>query len=245
MPKVALLCFVSKASIFFPLLHEVVALLIWELGLSALWSAVFSCIRTILCWPVVNRFSALQCSGNAKKPDHEKNRSWKNLCFWMSACTLLSQQFLFKQFNLHWQLLTQSQILKKFVLTNMQMGVSEYAWAQTPMEAWSVVSFWLWFIKNSFKIRSLRRVSYNGTNGIYISTGFLTVQCWEPSHLWHGCTLHPSPALMLTVHLFNIYFLFSLIISFLLPSFYRERISVGEHPDSFETYNFRSLWAFT
>lgn len=72
MPKVALFCFVSKASFLFPLLDEVVALLIWEMDLTALWSAVFSCIRTILCLPVVNRLSALQCSGDVKKPDHEK-----------------------------------------------------------------------------------------------------------------------------------------------------------------------------
>lgn len=72
MPKVSLLCFVSKAFFFFPLLHEVVALLIWEMDLTALCSAVFSCVRTTLCLPVGNRTSALQCAGDAKKPDHEK-----------------------------------------------------------------------------------------------------------------------------------------------------------------------------
>lgn len=48
----ALLCF--KSCFLFPLLHEVVALLIWEMDLTALWSVVFSCVRTILCLPVVN-----------------------------------------------------------------------------------------------------------------------------------------------------------------------------------------------
>lgn len=40
---------------------------------------MLSCIRTILCLPVVNRLSALQCSDNVKKTDHEKK-------LWFSEC---------------------------------------------------------------------------------------------------------------------------------------------------------------
>lgn len=247
MPKVALLCLVSKASIFFSFSAWGGGIAYLGDGSNSSVSAVFSCIGTILCLPVVSRLSALQCSGHVKEPDHEKTSVSECLPAHFSPSSFHSAiQFALTTGNTRPD-------FEKFLFTNMQMGLSEYAWAQTPMEAWSGISFWLWLIKNSFKIRhQVREWSYiMGQKNIYINRFFI-VQCWEPSHLWHSYSLHPSPAIMVTVHLFNIYFfLFSLIISFLLPSFHHERISVSEnllntsHPDSFEIFHFRSLWAFT
>lgn len=90
------------------------------------------------------------------------------------------------------------------------------------------------------------------------SAGFLTVQCYEPSHHQHSYGLYPSAALslrnalVLTVHLFNICFLQScLIISILLSSFHHEGIIVSENllntscSDSVVTHHFCSFKAFT